>query len=301
MIEANHLIPTSIHPSDPRLVETQGDSGICHVCAHHCRLAPGQIGACGVRQNVEGLLGLTTYGRVVAAALDPIEKKPLRHFQPGSRVYTIATPGCTLACRFCQNWEIALQPRKLNLSAIAYRSPEAVVSDALSLGAQGVGFSYTEPSVSLEYTLDVMASAHEAGLFNVWHTNGFLTVRSAEISAQQLDAACIDLKAAANCTYRQLCGGTLSAVLATARTFQAAGVWVEISTPLLTGQNDSDESISTMAHLIIDTLGPQTPWHLLRGHAAWKMMNLLMTETERLHHAECLARQAGLQHVYAYA
>jgi len=278
----------------------QSEALHCRVCAHRCHLAPGQIGACGVRANQDGEMRLLTYGRVVAAALDPIEKKPLRHFRPGSQVYTIATPGCTLACCFCQNWEIALTARRMQLEAIPYRTPEAVVAEALALGADGVGFSYTEPVVSLEFTLDVMRCARASGLFTVWHTNGYMTPHSAAAAAEWLDAACIDLKTPQEAQYRRLTGGQLAPVLETIRAFKQAGIWVEISSPVLAGHTDSGDVVAQLARLILENLGANTPWHLLRGHPSWKMTNIPITSAEALARAERVGRAAGLRRVYAY-
>lgn len=275
-----------------------GEVLTCLVCPHRCRLGPGQVGRCGARVNHRGQMHLLNYGRVLAVSLDPIEIKPLRHFRPGSQVYTIGTPGCTLACRFCQNWELSQTVSGLQFSAVPYLSPQQVVQTALELGAQGLAFSYTEPAAALEYALDVMRLGRSAGLFNAWHTNGFLTPEAVEVVAPWLDAACVDLKAADDATYRRLTGGRLAPVLAAARGLKRAGVWVEMSTPVLEGANDSEQALAEMAHIILETLGAGTPWHLMRGVPAWKMIALPITAAATLKRAADIGREAGLQRVH---
>lgn len=270
----------------------------CLICAHQCLLAERQWGRCKVRTIQNGQLKLITYGKVIAASLDPIEKKPLRQFNPGSKVYTIATPGCTLGCKFCQNWEIALGVDEIDLDQIDDVSPEQVVQTAISAGADGIAFSYTEPVVSFEYTLDVMKQAKQAGLFNVWHTNGYLTQYTILQTLEWLDAACIDLKAATEETYHQLTGGSLLPVITTAREFKQAGIWVEVSTPILAGINDDRETITQLAELIIYNLGLETPWHLMRGHPAWKMSDIPFTAISTMKLAETIARNKGLKFIY---
>ena len=271
----------------------------CDICPQRCIVSPGEAGSCGTRGNVDGELRLLTYGRVVAASLDPIEKKPLRHFHPGSRVYTYALPGCTLNCRFCQNWEIAHGVPRERFEDIPYQDPARVVEAALSAGGQGVACSYTEPVAGLEYALEVMQLARRAGMFTVWHTNGYMTPPAARAAAPWLDAACIDLKAVDDQKYRRLTGGALAPVLDTARIFKDAGVWLEFSTPILQGVNDSPDDIGRLASLIGDNFGPEAPWHLLRGHPAYRLVDIPITSPQAMDRAAGIGRETGLRRVYA--
>jgi pyruvate formate lyase activating enzyme len=246
----------------------------------------------------EGQVILLTWGRIAAEGLEPIEKKPLRQFQPGTQVYTFASPGCTLTCRFCQNWELTCQIDRLDLSALPIRSPQQMVDIACSAGAQGLACSFTEPGVFLEFALQAMQVAHQTGLYTVWHTNGHFSPQAAKQATRHLDAACIDLKGSNQPIYRNLTGGDLAPVLACIKTFREAGVWVEISTPLLPGWNNHPDQIRQMAKLIIEASGPQTPWHLLRGHAAWQMNDLRMPAYSEMEDAAQIAHQAGLESIY---
>ena len=275
------------------------DTLICQVCPRYCRVAPGQRGYCGTLTNLEGKMYLTTYGRVVTASLDPIEKKPFRHFRPGSKVYTIALPGCTLACRFCRNWELSQTVDQIDLSAIPYQEPQKVVRTALSLGSEGLAFSYSEPAAGLAYVLDTMHLGHEAGLFNIWHTNGYLTPEAVAVIAKWLDAACIDLKLPDDKTYKQLSGGELTPVLSAAKGLQEAGVWVEVSTPLLAGINNSKTQLRMIADLIKEQLGPETPWHINRGVPGWKMSDIPVTPDKDLLEAVKTGREFGIKKVYS--
>ena len=289
-------------PGAAFLYQQQGEWIVCQICPHACRLGPGQAGRCRVNANRGGRRELLVYGRVIAAGLDPVEKKPLRHFHPGSLVYTIGLPGCTLGCAFCRNFELSqIAP----LAACQPGSPaaqpwtaEGVVRAALELGAAGLGFSYSEPGAWLDFALAVMRRGRAAGLYTAWHTNGFLTPRAVEAAAPWLDAVCVDLKFPSRALYARWTGGWLEAVLQAACQFQAAGVWVEVSTPLLAGINDSPAALHRMARLVASRLGASTPWHLGRGVPAWKIASLPVTGGAALEQAAELAHRAGLHNVY---
>lgn len=175
---------------------------------------------------------------------------------------------------------------------------EQVVEKALTLGAQGVGFSYSEPVAALEFVLKIMHLAQGAGLFTVWHTNGYLSSEAVEVVGGCLDAVCLDLKASDDRTYRRLTGGRLGPILAAARSLAQAGVWMEVCTPLLVGVNASERSVRRLAQLILETLGAKTPWHLMRGIPAWQMANIPVTSDETLERAASIGREVGLAHVY---
>jgi pyruvate formate lyase activating enzyme len=276
-----------------------GRSVICEICPHRCRLKIDQRGFCGVRENIDGFIHLLAYGRVISTSVDPIEKKPIRHFRPGSKVYTLATPGCTLRCKFCMNWEISQANQWSNFSRIVWRSPREVTQAAIRSGAQGIAFSYTEPGAALEFNLEIMALAHQVNLFNVWHTNGYLSEISLVTLPELLDAVCVDLKAPTEELYKKLTGGSLEPIKASMQYFKKTNVWIEVSTPILAGVNDDPEQISTMADLILQILGPNTPWHLTVGVPGWQMGNLAITSVEKIIEVERIGRTSGLKYIYA--
>ena len=227
---------------------------------------PGRIGICGVRENRDGHLISLAYGGVVAMGLDPIEKKPLFHVAPGSTAYSIATAGCPFHCTFCQNWEIAQGPR-LGLDLPTRHLPPAqVVDEATALGAGSVAYTYVEPTVFLEYALDVGRLAHRAGLRNLFITDGYATPEAVELLAPVLDAANVDLKAFDDAFYRKLCGARLAPVLDSIVAMRRAGIWLELTTLVIPGRNDDEGELRSLARWIVETLGPETPWHVSRFH-----------------------------------
>ncbi len=234
----------------------------CGVCAHRCLVRPGRTGICGVRENRDGVLVSLAYGQVVAEALDPIEKKPLFHVAPGSTAWSIATPGCPFHCSFCQNWEIAQGPR-LGLDLAARRTPpEAVVDGALAHRANAIAYTYVEPTVFLEYALDVGRLARRAGLRNLWITDGYATPEAVAMLATVIDAANVDLKSLDDGFYRRLCGARLAPVLEAIVAMRRAGIWLELTTLVIPGHNDDDAALRDIAAWIAGTLGPETPWHI---------------------------------------
>ncbi len=281
------------------LAETRPDGSVrCGVCAHRCLVRPGRTGICGVRENRGGTLICTAYGQAAAIGLDPIEKKPLFHVDPGSLSYSIATAGCPFHCRFCQNWEIAQGPR-LGL-AIPQRAlpPERVVAEALREGARSIAYTYVEPTVFLEYALDTGRLARAAGLRNLFITDGYATPEAAELLAGVLDAANVDLKSFDDAFYRRLCGARLAPVLETIVALHRAGVWVELTTLVIPGRNDSDDELEALTRWIVETVGPATPWHVSRFFPAHRMLDVPPTPPATLLRAAAIGRAAGLQHVY---
>jgi pyruvate formate lyase activating enzyme len=219
----------------PALLATPQEDGSvrCDACAMRCLVRPGRTGICGVRENRDGILYSTVYGRAVAVGIDPIEKKPLFHVAPGALAYSIATVGCPFHCSFCQNWEIAQAPR-LGLD-LPTRSlpPSKVVDEALTAGARAIAYTYVEPTVFLEYALDTAREAHRAGLLNVFVTDGYATPEAIELLRPYLDAANVDLKSFDDAFYRRQCGARLAPVLDALRAYRAAGVWVEVTTLII--------------------------------------------------------------------
>ena len=270
----------------------------CGVCAHRCLVRPGRRGICGVRENLDGRLVCFAYGAVAAAGIDPIEKKPLFHVDPGSLAYSIATVGCPFHCTFCQNWEIAQAPR-LGLD-IPQRpmTPEAIVTAARRASAASIAYTYVEPTVFLEYALDTGRLARAAGLRNLFITDGYATPEAVGLLAGILDAANVDLKSFDDAFYRRLCGARLAHVLEAIVAMRQAGIWLEVTTLVIPGHNDSDAELRALTRWVVDTLGPATPWHVSRFFPAHRMLDVPPTPRATLARAAAIGREAGLQHVY---
>ena len=286
-------------PSRRILAEPLPDGSVrCGVCAHRCLVRPGRAGICGVRENRDGTLWCLAYGAVAAAGLDPIEKKPLFHVDPGSLAYSISTIGCPFHCVFCQNWEIAQAPR-LGLDIPQRRlSPERIVEIAVHAGARSIAYTYVEPTVFLEYALDTGRLARRAGLRNLFVTDGYATPEAVGLLAEVLDAANVDLKSFDDAFYRRLCGARLAHVLDAIVAYRDAGIWVELTTLVIPGSNDGDDELRALAGWIAGTLGPDTPWHVSRFHPAYQMRDVPPTPIATLRRAAEIGREAGLRYVY---
>jgi pyruvate formate lyase activating enzyme len=292
--------PSPVGPVPGLLTAAEPDGAVrCNVCAHRCLVRPGRRGICGVRENTAGTLVATQYGNVVAAALDPIEKKPLFHVAPGSTAWSIATPGCPFHCAFCQNWEIAQGPRLGLDMPVRRTTPDDVVREALARGAASIAYTYVEPTVFLEFALDTGRLARAAGLRNLWITDGYATPEAIALLATVIDAANVDLKSFDDRFYRRLCGARLGPVLEAILAMRAAGIWLELTTLLIPGQNDSDAELRAIAGWIVDRLGPETPWHVSRFHPDFRMRDVPSTPLATLTRAVAIGREAGLAHVYA--
>jgi pyruvate formate lyase activating enzyme len=281
------------------LAEPQPDGSVrCGVCAHRCLVRPGRAGICGVRENRDGRLWCDAYGAVAAAGVDPIEKKPLFHVDPGTLAYSIATTGCPFHCVFCQNWELAQAPR-LGLDIQVRRlSPARIVEEAVYAGAGSVAYTYIEPTVFLEYALDTGRLARRAGLRNLFITDGYATPEAVALLAEILDAANVDLKSFDDAFYRRQCGAVLAHVLEAIAALHRAGIWLEITTLVIPGHNDGDDELRALTGWIVETLGPGTPWHVSRFHPAFRMRDVPPTPASTLRRAAAIGRQAGLHHVY---
>ena len=281
------------------LATSQPDGSVrCGVCAHRCLVRPGRHGICGVRENRDGRLWCDAYGGVAAAALDPIEKKPLFHVDPGTLAYSISTTGCPFHCVFCQNWEIAQGPR-LGLD-IRQRpmTPARIVAEARKAGAGSIAYTYVEPTVFLEYALDTGRLAREAGIRNLFITDGYATPEAVALLGDVLDAANVDLKSFDDAFYRRLCGARLAHVLAAIVVLRAAGVWLEITTLVIPGHNDGDDELRALTRWIVETLGAGTPWHVSRFFPSFRMTTVPATPHATLQRAADIGRAAGLRHVY---
>jgi pyruvate formate lyase activating enzyme len=271
----------------------------CQLCHHACVIKPGRSGICGVRSNNGRELLSRVYGRLVARNVDPIEKKPLYHFLPGSSSYSIATVGCNFKCRFCQNADIAQMPRDRDGAVVGSSiRPDDVVADALRRGSQSIAYTYTEPTIYFEFAYDTAQIAHEKGLRNVFVTNGYMSGQALEMIAPYLDAANVDLKAFKEDYYKTYCGARLAPVLDTLRHMKALGIWVEVTTLVVPGLNDEPDELSDLAGFITEQLGPETPWHISRFHPTYRMTDRPPTPLDTLISAYEIGTRAGLHYVY---
>lgn len=270
----------------------------CNLCAHRCIIADGKKGICLVRENRGGTLYTLVYGRTIAQHVDPVEKKPLFHFYPGSTAYSIATPGCNFRCRWCQNWEISQMPRERHLIMGQEASPEQIVAAAKHAGCRSIAYTYTEPTVFFEYAYDTACLAHEAGLANIYVTNGYMTEEMLETFDPYLDAANVDLKAFRDETYRKYVGAHLQPVLDAMKAMKRLGIWLEVTTLVIPGVNDDDGELKDAADFVATELGPDTPWHISRFFPAYKMTDVPPTPIETLQRAREIGLEAGLCYVY---
>jgi len=269
----------------------------CGLCPHGCTIAPQRVGICGVRKNEGGTLVSLVYARAVAAHADPIEKKPLFHFLPGSRSFSIATVGCNLACRHCQNAEISQMPKDRGVIAGGWLPPEEVVARALSEGCRSISFTYTEPTVYYEYAYDTAREAARRGLQNVFVTNGYIREEPVRAIQPWLHAANVDLKSFRDDFYREVCGARLQPVLDTLCLLKKLGVWVEVTTLLIPGRNDEESELRALARFLRG-LDPQTPWHVSAFHPTYRMTDRDRTPVHALRKACEIGREEGLAFVY---
>lgn len=272
----------------------------CYLCAHHCRIAPQKTGICGVRFNSKGDLLTSTYSRVAAQNIDPVEKKPLYHILPGSKAYSIGTFGCNFNCDFCQNWQLSQPQKNKPLTAedsLISSSPERVVKDAVEKGCTCIAYTYTEPTLFFEYVVDLSQEAHKVGLFNLFITNGYITPQALESLRPSLDACNVDLKSFSDEFYRKRCGARLAPVLETIEWLKDHYVWLELTTMIIPGENDSEKEMLDIAEFIAD-LDQEIPWHISRFHPVYRMADHVPTPTATLIRAREIGHQAGLKHVY---
>jgi len=269
----------------------------CNLCPNRCLLAPEQIGLCKSRKNIGGQLYSLVYGKVAAVHNDPIEKKPLYHFLPGTKAYSIATTGCNMACKFCQNWDIS---QKFSTEVEARdMTPEEVVAEALRDGARSIAYTYTEPTIFFEFMLATAKLAREKGLKNVMHSNGYINQEPLLELIPYLDAANIDLKGMSDKYYSDYTlNGQVGPVLETLKTLKQKGVWLEITNLLIPGANDSQKDIEQLTSWIKDNLGDETPLHFSRFFPLYKLENLIPTPLATIQQAYETAKKNGLKYVY---
>jgi len=275
----------------------EDDAVQCFLCAQKCRIKAGKRGKCGVRENRDGKLWSLVYGKLVARHTDPIEKKPLFHFLPGTRSYSIATAGCNFRCLFCQNADISQGPRESGSIVGQETPPGEVVDEALATRCASVSYTYTEPTIFMEYALDVCRPARENGLLNVFVTNGFMSAEALEALAPFLDAANVDLKAFRDDFYKKQCGARLAPVLRTLEDMKRRSVWLEVTTLLIPGLNDDEGELGELAAFLA-SLGPETVWHVSRFHPTYRMLDRPPTPVESVRKARRIGLEAGLKYVY---
>ena len=289
----------------------------CHVCNHYCAIADGKRGFCGVRQNQGGVLYSLNYGKVIAAHIDPIEKKPFFHFLPGSFSYSISAAGCNFRCAQCQNWEIS-QAAKLYPEEIPGEEffPHEIVAEALKNKCPSISYTYTEPTIFVELALETMKIAKEKGLKNCWVSNGYMSKETIEEIAPYLDAANIDLKFFTEENYQKVCQAKLAPVLETLKELRkrktraqnnfvlgrahkiCAPIWLEITTLLIPDLTDKDKQIEGITKFIKKELGDDVPWHISRFHPDYQMTDKKMTPDENLNQAYEIGKKAGLKYIY---
>ena len=269
----------------------------CGLCPRECVLNEGQRGVCFVRQALEGKLVLTTYGRSSGFAIDPIEKKPLNHFLPGTAILSFGTAGCNLQCRFCQNWSLSRSHEMDTLCETA--TPERIADAARENGCRSVAFTYNDPVIFAEYAIDIAQACHARGVKTVAVTAGYIQGAARAEFFAQMDAANIDLKAFSERFYRELCGGSLAPVLETIEyVVRETSCLTELTTLLIPGENDSEEEIDAMTRWIMETLGPDVPLHFTAFHPAHQLLDHTMTPLNTLRRARALAMRNGLRYVY---
>lgn len=271
----------------------------CRLCSHRCVIGDGSRGICGVRENTGGRLDTLVYDKIIALHVDPIEKKPLFHFLPGTLSFSVGTVGCNFKCRFCQNADIAQMPSDHNGRIIGdVVSPEEIVAGAVRSGCRSIAYTYTEPTVFFELAHETARLAHGRDLKNVFVTNGYMTAEALDMIGPYLDAANVDLKAFSDDFYKKQCGARLSPVLDTLRRMKKSGVFVEVTTLLIPGLNDDPAELAELAGFIRNDLGDDTPWHVSRFHPTHKLLDRPPTPHKTLGDAREIGQKAGLKFVY---
>jgi pyruvate formate lyase activating enzyme len=270
----------------------------CNLCSHHCsQIADSKRGICGVRENRDGKLYSLVYGKAVARAVDPIEKKPLFNFLPGSKSYSIATVGCNFRCDNCQNYDISQLPKGRGTIVGDDVPPEEIVLAAKLSNCKSIAYTYSEPTIFFEYAYDTAKHAKKEGIKNVFVTNGYITPEALKEISPYLDAANIDLKSFSDEFYRKRCGARLEPVLESIRLYKSLGIWTEITTLIIPTLNDSEEELRKIAEFISE-VGEDTPWHISQFYPTYKLIDLPRTPVETLRKAREIGLEAGLKYVY---
>lgn len=266
----------------------------CNACNHRCIIAENKRGICGVRENQNGKLYSLVFGKIIAEHIDPIEKKPLYHFLPGTFSLSIATAGCNFRCLHCQNADISQSSNIIGEN----RTPEEIIESALKNKCPSISYTYTEPTIFLEFALDCMKLAHERGLKNIWVSNGYMSKETLDLIGPYLDATNIDLKAFSEEFYRDVCGARLKPVLENLIDIKKRGIHLEITTLIIPTKNDSEKELKQIAEFIKKKVGADTPWHVSRFFPHYKMKDTPPTLVEKIYQAVEIGKSAGLKYVY---
>ena len=273
------------------------DSIRCDLCAHRCLIPEGRRGLCGVRENRKGTLYSLVYGKAIATHVDPIEKKPLFNFLPGSLAFSVATAGCNMTCLHCQNADISQAPRETGRIMGEQITPEELVEAALQGGCRSIAYTYTEPTIFFEYALDTARLARTKGLKNIFVTNGYMTEEALKMIAPVLDGANVDLKSFRDDFYRDICGGRLQPVLDTIKRMHEQGIWLEVTTLIIPGHNDSDEELEAIGRFL-SGISPDIPWHVSAFYPTYLLTSAPPTPAATLRRARKIGQAAGLRYVY---
>lgn len=281
------------------LYEKTGDTRVeCHLCRHRCQIADGKLGICKVRLNQGGTLYSLVYARAIASNADPIEKKPLFHFQPGSQSFSIATVGCNFNCDFCQNHSISQMVRDSGEIAGEDLPPEDVVKMAKRYGCKSISYTYTEPTIYFEYAYDSAKLATESGMKNVFVSNGFMTPEAIDTIRPYLHGINVDLKAFSKEVYRKVMKADLDGVLDSIRRLKDAGIWIEVTTLIVPTLNDDEKQLEQIAGFIAD-VGVEIPWHVSRFHPQYQFTSVGPTPLGIIKKALEIGRAKGLRYVYS--
>ncbi|MDP8215281.1 MAG: AmmeMemoRadiSam system radical SAM enzyme [Candidatus Euphemobacter frigidus] len=275
----------------------EGEKVRCDLCAHRCVIPEGKRGLCGVRENRGGTLYSLVYGRAVSTHVDPIEKKPLFNFLPGSLAFSVATAGCNMTCLHCQNADISQSPRVNGRIMGRDISPRQLVEEAQRQDCRTIAYTYTEPTIFFDYALDTARLGADVGLKNVFVTNGYMTAEALEMIAPVLSAANVDLKSFRDDFYRKICGARLQPVLDTIRKMFDLGIWLEVTTLVIPEHNDSDEELESIARYVA-AISPEIPWHVSAFYPTYRLTSVGPTPASTLRRARKIGQDAGLQYVY---
>ena len=272
----------------------------CQTCSHYCLINDKKRGICGVRENINGELYALNYGKIIALNIDPIEKKPFFHFLPGTESLSIATVGCNFRCLNCQNYDISQTFKNKKEIPGKNLLPQEIVNLAVKNNLATISYTYTEPTIYLEYALEIMKIAHKENIKNLWVSNGFLSKQTTQLIVPHLDAINIDIKSFSNDFYKKVCKAKLEPVLETAKLMKKRKIWLEITTLIIPGFSDSEKMLKQIALFIKKELGSETPWHVNRfsGAISWKMKNIIDTPVDILKKAYEIGKKVGLKYIY---
>ncbi len=279
--------------------EVLSENGVrCSLCNNRCKIRDGKRGICGVRENRGGTLYSLVYGKIIAEHIDPIEKKPLFHFCPGSKAFSIGTIGCNFRCKHCQNFDVSQYPKEQGSNVIGQeRTPEQIVTAAKETGCKSIAYTYTEPTVFFEFAYDTAILAKKEGIKNIFVSNGYMSNEAAHKIAPYLDAIDIDLKAFTDQFYKEICGARLKPVLDLIQQMKNLGVWVEVTTLIIPGLNDGEQELREIARFV-KGIGPDIPWHVTQFYPTYKLLDFPTTPVATLRRAREIGMEEGLRYVY---